>query len=919
MSSHFGELDTTPTNRHLQSSRQKVNRHGLSDKFDKDLSGDDTFQLNAMATLPDGTQDVPWSEPASQTHRSSPAVGQTPKDIWDFGNGIDNDSSSLPPLSSPKSGLDNLPDTVPIPPGPSPDTHQPLADTRSRFDLSETASTMRRSSPFGVEAARSTIWDLLGDSPDRGFSDDHCQGPTTESILPTNNAGDTTPTKQSPHHSTAQNVLHLDSLQEIRDSFDSPLVMESPVIDLQGALEQADAQACRRLDFESEKDFVPSPPEATEPPPSHGNGANSFDSPAQSCGTIEASDAHDSPQKSTNSPPVKPQNRGKKRKQRAKPPIQFDENTRVVEKKPQVRRKAPRINVATATLDKEDLLPKPSPAIPAKRAATKNSSQPKKKRKTNAPKQSPKEPATVSAQEKKVPKRAPPRKPKQTALAKQKSPPKEEPASESPAKRHKVSDESVISEINHTVSSPGDQEESPKLTETISLQRSPPSRQVQDSDAKSTPPTPIKNGKNVEGLKGGSKYPVCIPSDTSSSISSGSLYQAVPLGSSSPMSKSPKTKLNPKITGRRATSRLDARDNNSAPNQEELPDSNNVGGSFEGEYEDQKRGSPISNGHRDALQTSRSPPPKVVMERKTRKLPLESRDPNIQAGRNENRAVDGTAAVSLASSKTGRVLRPTSSEAKKEIVKEIESLQHETTSRQPIFMQKIAHNEKSDDESNFQQICRGRQRIKEPEIKRTLSISEDGSPVRLQRSQARELVSPAQIESPGSSDSEDQNQAFVREGCRPSRRKVRRQLVFTNSPPTARSSLSAAPVSTRGVDDTNFWPIGPKKPEPRTKVNGVEKDFRSWPHSFQIAEVKDKIRTQISASFHEQRPAEEVPTHGQGANARKTDTKSAPPSHSYNQDSMISRELHGIVDVSSPFPHFWAVTNVPLADDDQTS
>jgi hypothetical protein len=175
VSSYFGELDTTPTDRHLQSqqktngqrllatSRQSVEAHiqssrPISDDLDNGSDVDDLLGLDTVAA---------GSELSPQTRCNTPDKGETPNDIWDFGPETDGNGSSLPPLSSPRSGLDNLPDTVPIPPDQEA-VHPPqnTADTQPGFDLSETASTLRRSSPFEADETRNTLWDF-GETPMR--------------------------------------------------------------------------------------------------------------------------------------------------------------------------------------------------------------------------------------------------------------------------------------------------------------------------------------------------------------------------------------------------------------------------------------------------------------------------------------------------------------------------------------------------------------------------------------------------------------------------------------------------------------------------------------------------------------------------------------------------------------------------------
>ncbi|KJZ72128.1 hypothetical protein HIM_08501 [Hirsutella minnesotensis 3608] len=167
LATQFGELETTPTNRHhraeipsasntydaalnpalnteeKQSCRQSsVLGDGFAD-FDFDFK-----ELDSLSDLdPDkrSHNHFPWSETDSLAKRSSPHAGETPTAKWEFeGN------ESLPPLSTPQSGKDQLPDTVPLTVDAA-TAPQPIeVSLAKKIDFSETASTARRSSPFDL-------------------------------------------------------------------------------------------------------------------------------------------------------------------------------------------------------------------------------------------------------------------------------------------------------------------------------------------------------------------------------------------------------------------------------------------------------------------------------------------------------------------------------------------------------------------------------------------------------------------------------------------------------------------------------------------------------------------------------------------------------------------------------------------------
>ncbi|KAI8409339.1 hypothetical protein FOFC_09175 [Fusarium oxysporum] len=156
----IGQLDTTP-NRHDQSPRgvepqdptpalpnQDANSElpnseiPSTNEFDDDLNEDDLMQLVEAEAAPSAQPpvDFSWSEIGS-TSRSTPLREDEP-------TFLDNQDSLLDEFSSPKSGLGKLPNTQPLPSEPDQGSKEPPL-----VDFSETASTVRRSSPYYSLAA----------------------------------------------------------------------------------------------------------------------------------------------------------------------------------------------------------------------------------------------------------------------------------------------------------------------------------------------------------------------------------------------------------------------------------------------------------------------------------------------------------------------------------------------------------------------------------------------------------------------------------------------------------------------------------------------------------------------------------------------------------------------------------------------
>ncbi|KAH6608472.1 hypothetical protein Trco_001818 [Trichoderma cornu-damae] len=179
----FSELDLTPNRPSDTTSqgRRSVDQDGEAllpqDKVNIGLADDDEpgKLVSDEHEHQDGMTEVntfAWSEAGSTniTRRSTPV---NPSDIpieelWDFGD------ESLSPFSSSTADNTALPDTMPL-------AHEHQADAQPLFpgrlvDFSETASTIRRSSPFGTSDACKDIWDFEYSASSSGASPDTVDG-----------------------------------------------------------------------------------------------------------------------------------------------------------------------------------------------------------------------------------------------------------------------------------------------------------------------------------------------------------------------------------------------------------------------------------------------------------------------------------------------------------------------------------------------------------------------------------------------------------------------------------------------------------------------------------------------------------------------------------------------------------------------
>ncbi|KAM5347872.1 hypothetical protein ACJ41O_007696 [Fusarium nematophilum] len=381
----FGQLDTTPTSRHLQSpdklegqqtvspSRARENDNlPATQLFDWDGIAGRTQSSLSFDGFDDGIDDVDlikfdtteaqaeplreadkdgWSELGSLTRRSTPvAGGETPRDLWEFGT----QDSRRDALSSPRSGQEKLPDTLPLPP-----EHLRTAlggdgqgvDCK-RVDFSETASTARRSSPFTSYAATSQIamdeaWEPREGTPlaipvAQALAYELPQTAPLELDSPVDrvsddNIYDATPPRSSGRRPTAPPKRHSSVIGNVPDRRDTTSAQPSR----RKQASKVTAQTAKKTQgprsnvlreeetgFEKEG-LQPSLPKQTKS--STARQKVDEKSPRQAPGP--ATEKQVSP-KAADDSAIGSASKGKKRKQRAKTPVQFDDATNEIKEIP---------------------------------------------------------------------------------------------------------------------------------------------------------------------------------------------------------------------------------------------------------------------------------------------------------------------------------------------------------------------------------------------------------------------------------------------------------------------------------------------------------------------------------------------------------------------------------------------------------
>ncbi|KAF4589714.1 hypothetical protein GQ602_003603 [Ophiocordyceps camponoti-floridani] len=335
---------------------------------------------------------IQWSETESLARRSSPLCpDEAPSADWQF-----DEDDSLPPLSTPRSGGDHLPDTMPLP--DSQQQHGPSVSASKKIDFSETASTMRRSSPVGKEATQHAL-DFFDDaSPDPGFPptspENHGVGPAptppqNSSHLPLDNIYDVTPPpanqQAADSRPTANAARRRGAFQPVRKQLGLQTSRES--IGLQPRSTNA-------------KELRASEPSEKEP---------NLHQEAKRANSSRAKEAAESVEGDSNLTSGVAQakddaaqaDKGKKRKQRPKQPLQFDEASRVKEtqtRPPAHATQKPRMPVVSALRDSAQLSSSPNLVLRKRGAANNKQPRAKKAKATPAAAQKPKKTTAAKRQ-----------------------------------------------------------------------------------------------------------------------------------------------------------------------------------------------------------------------------------------------------------------------------------------------------------------------------------------------------------------------------------------------------------------------------------------------------------------------------------------------------------------------------------------
>lgn len=330
----LGELDATPTRPRSQSPPSRPHPDDFEDRIDDcELIDLDNLQ-HRYCIEADGRSS--WLEIGSSMHRSSPVCdGETPRASWKF-----DEEDSILPFSSPRPGNSNLPDTGPLPADSLESSGvEGRAKSLQRVDFSETASTVRRSSPMGLdlENALRDVWEFREGS---SMPTESTNSPS-ENMLP-----DTAPVLKS------DSVIHLppEDLYDVtppcssrkitKHNFSNPLKPPGdpspPLTNRKSVLVQSHCRDARSAPgFHTHESVFSKPP---SPKSSQNENEKVTDKlPIALVNAQETGNSLDSTRNAGLSRPVKacaaPQQKSGKRRQRVKPTLSFDENTQLIKDK----------------------------------------------------------------------------------------------------------------------------------------------------------------------------------------------------------------------------------------------------------------------------------------------------------------------------------------------------------------------------------------------------------------------------------------------------------------------------------------------------------------------------------------------------------------------------------------------------------
>ncbi|KAF4975724.1 hypothetical protein FZEAL_7527 [Fusarium zealandicum] len=522
----FGQLDTTPTSRHLESPQtgpsqpsapaprvaedetqplpqasvnpSRVQSSLSIDEYDDWLEDGDLINLANTEEdnqRPATENDLNWSEAGSLTRRSSPVEGrETPRDLWEF----ENQESLIDPFSSPRSGQGKLPDTMPLPSQLLIDPlAEPLNEAVAMVDFSETASTGRRSSPYASLAATSQVaaeekWEPKENNP-RELLLSQVLDPETlpetatfrpqspVNHLPADELYDVTPPRSSDQHPPPPRPMQYQAIDDLLGGHQD---IAPPQTSQNDQSQEAAPKAPGRslINFLAEE--LASQPDEPRPASRRSKQealTRKADVKKHPEEQLAASEIQESPAAELGP-------KGRKRKQRAKTPLQFDDATQEIKDIPRPKKTSAPVRMPIMNALKNSNASSSSPVTSAKKKAA-----PKATRKA-APKVASK---TVS---KPTTNKEPPQKKPKAAVAEEKTIAEEE-------------EEEAV----------GQQEEKRDLLiihDTTAVADLPPASNTRAKTAREPHVEPAKDQQNLEAKnesQGSPQDPVVVSSDPDNS------------------------------------------------------------------------------------------------------------------------------------------------------------------------------------------------------------------------------------------------------------------------------------------------------------------------------------------------------------------------------------------------------------------
>jgi hypothetical protein len=311
-----------------------------------------------------------------------------PAENWDF-NGDDETNDSIPSLSSTRSDADVLPDTLPIPAdagfelGSASVIQQPQP-----VDFSETASTIRRSSPCGQTPQQN--W-ALGDTSSVAWRSDAFGEYNNESPKPAHPSLVHHLVKPVPNHPLTSPASQKMTCSETGDPGMNPPLVPARDLTLQTSIDKKEIQSL--LATETSQHFREKATHATRSSKrqrgrlldellANGSPATEPDIYAMPIGSDE--DAPESPLEENPATSNRAQN-ARKRKQRAKTPLRFDEETQEISESYPPKKKATLRRPFPLTIESQTSHPQTLESVNSVKPTKKAASQPRRARRAPKP------------------------------------------------------------------------------------------------------------------------------------------------------------------------------------------------------------------------------------------------------------------------------------------------------------------------------------------------------------------------------------------------------------------------------------------------------------------------------------------------------------------------------------------------------